>query len=72
MSKPKLYFCWEKTMSGRWGPVCYHGAPPVSDAITRSAVVGVPGACVGADGGPMFGALAERFPAPQPFEEQES
>jgi hypothetical protein len=65
-----FYFCWEKGASGRWGPVCYHGAPPRSDGDrpTRSTVHGVPDDLIGKDGQPMFGALVERYPAPAPDE----
>lgn len=62
----KLYFCWEMTMSGQWGPVCYHDRVPDAVPVRRSAVQEVSAELVDIDGdGARFRALAERFPPPR-------
>lgn len=62
----KLFFCWEMTMSGVWGPVCYHGRVPDICPTRRSAVHAVPPELVDIDGaGARFTALAELYPPPQ-------
>jgi hypothetical protein len=61
----KLYFCWEMTMSGVWGPVCYHDQVPDVCPTRRSAVHEVPAELVDLDGSARFGELARRFPAPK-------
>jgi hypothetical protein len=70
MHMPKLFFCWERASTGRWGPVCYHGAPPKAEKVSdgdrpyRTPVLEVPEDCQDGDGNPLFGRLSERFPAP--------
>ncbi len=67
-----IYFCWERTMSGQWGPVCYHGEKPPKEKVAdgdrprRSNVWDVPEHCLRAtDREPMFGRLAILYPAPE-------
>lgn len=60
-----LYFCWEMTMSGQWGPVCYHDRVPDIVPVQRSAVHEVPADLVDIDGSARFGALADLYPPPQ-------
>ncbi len=70
MTMPKLFFCWEKSATGRWSPVCYHNAEPkleklsTGDAPSRSVVRLVSGAYLDDDGNPRFSLLIKAFPAP--------
>lgn len=56
-----IYFAWERTMTGQWQPVCYHGEKP-GKGKGLVGLVEVPADCVDADGSPNFGALQKRFP----------
>ncbi|NEI71031.1 hypothetical protein GR212_15740 [Rhizobium lusitanum] len=66
----KIWFCWEKSSTGRWSPVCYHGDQPVNEKVSdgdrpmRSPLYEVSTECLDVDGNPQFGKLALLFPAP--------
>ena len=56
-----MWFCWERSPRG-WAPVVYHiEKPRAHDG--RLVMCEVP-EILAPDGDPMFGLLAERFPAP--------
>lgn len=67
----KMWFCWERQMTGNWQPVCYHDEQPkkekVSDGDTpsRSPLYEVPADCLSDFDEPFFGRLKEKFPAPR-------
>jgi hypothetical protein len=67
VTKPILpiFFCWEKTMSGQWAPVCYHGRVSPIVQAERSPTYEVPPKFIDIDGSPRFGALMRAYPAPQ-------
>lgn len=64
-----LYFCWERSPTGRWAPVCYHSEMPArekvsdGDRASRSTVWTVPDDCRDGEE-PLFSRLAATFPAP--------
>jgi hypothetical protein len=64
----KIYFRWEKTMFGRWEPVCYHGDPPrppaKEDENAKTRAVEVPTKFIAADGTPNFGEIVKWFKEP--------
>jgi hypothetical protein len=62
-----MFFRWERT-NGRWGPAVYHGEKPKipkGEEDRFTAAVKVPFECVGSFDNPLFGKLAQRFPAPK-------
>jgi hypothetical protein len=64
----KLYFCYEKTMTGNWQPVVYNNDKPLMKSSNgqvpdRSTLYIVPSDCIVNDE-PLFGKLIEMFPPP--------
>lgn len=66
----KVFFCYERAMTGNWHPVCYHSEPPKKEKVSdgdmpsRSTVHEVPPDCIVGLDEPLFGILMKRFPAP--------
>ncbi|MCA0341135.1 MAG: hypothetical protein LCH99_15590 [Proteobacteria bacterium] len=56
-----IWFGYERTMTGNWQPVCYHGDKP-GKGKELVGLVEVPADCIDTDGSPNFGALQKRFP----------
>lgn len=58
-----IYFCYERTMTGNWQPVCYHGEKPGKgkDVV---GLVEVPVGLIEIDGSPNIGRLKKLFPLP--------
>ena len=56
-----IYFCYERTMTGNWQPVCYHGEKPGKgkDVV---GLVEVPVGLIEIDGSPNIGRLKKLFP----------
>lgn len=66
----KMFFCYERSMLGKWEPVVYYDeVPPLNSggkesAPTRSTVWPVPPTCIKNDGEPSFAMLARKHRAP--------
>lgn len=65
-----LFFCYERSPTGGWAPVCYHGEKPAREKVSdgdrpgRSEVWEVPADCRDGDE-PSFARLTATFAAPE-------
>lgn len=57
----RIWFAYERTMTGQWQPVCFHGEKP-GKGKTVVGLTEVPADCMDMPGEPNLGRLVKRFP----------